>query len=558
MATPSLTAPQSLAAPDSLTAPRPLTDPAADPAITPAVAAPVATLPLTPPLGAPGEPAPYDRALDHRDLESLLATLRLASDRARHTGRPTLASWAKPLSLGSAVDIWQRARLLTTRSLLWQSAWDGGSVVAFGSAHDLDGHGADRVAAVRAGWTELVRDPVRGGAADRSTASGEGPLAIGGFAFAAADPRGSRLPDALMWVPALQIRSLAPARAAAEAPTAEAPTAQGLTAEAPTRAELRLNAILSPDDDPEQRAKELAALADTCLLWEPGPARDLPTAPAGRAHTAVELPAAEDWKELVRRATGRIRAGGFEKVVLARELRVTASTPFDVPDAVRRLRTANPGTTVFAVDHDGCTFLGATPEYLVRVEDRTVHALGLAGTTPRGATPEQDEVHERELVDSAKIQHEHDVVVQMLRDALGDSCADVDAETPPRVVKLANVQHLSTKVHGRLAEDSPAGILDFVERLHPTPALGGHPREAALSWLADNEGLDRSWYAGAVGWADGTGQGQFAVAIRSALLDGATASLYAGCGLVADSDPEAEYAETCAKLRPMTHALGIE
>ncbi|MER6519261.1 isochorismate synthase [Streptomyces sp. NPDC001553] len=543
MATPSLTAPQSLAAPDSLTAPRSLTDPAADPAITPAVAAPVATLPLTPPLGAPVEPAPYDRALDHRELESLLATLRLASDRARHTGRLTLASWAKPLSLGSAVDTWQRARLLTSRSLLWQSAWDGGSVVAFGSAHDLDGHGADRVAAVRAGWTELVRDAVRGGAADRSTASGEGPLAIGGFAFAAADPRGSRLPDALMWVPALQIRSLAPARGAADGPT---------------RAELRLNAALSPDDDPEQTAKELAALADTCLLWEPGPARDLPTAPAGRAHTAVELPAAEAWKELVRSATGRIRAGGFEKVVLARELRVTASTPFDVPDAVRRLRAANPGTTVFAVDHDGCTFLGATPEYLVRVDDRTVHALGLAGTTPRGATPEQDEAHERELVDSPKIQHEHDVVVQMLRDALGDSCADVDAETPPRVVKLANVQHLSTKVHGRLAEDSPAGILDFVERLHPTPALGGHPREAALTWLADNEGLDRSWYAGAVGWADRTGQGQFAVAIRSALLDGATASLYAGCGLVADSDPEAEYAETCAKLRPMLHALDIE
>ncbi|MCY0917385.1 isochorismate synthase [Streptomyces sp. H27-G5] len=539
MATPSLTAPQSLTAPDSLTVPDSLTAPAAEPACAPAVAAPAATLALTPPV----EAAPYGRALDHHDLESLLATLRLASDRARHTGRPTLASWAKPLSLGSAVDIWQRARLHTTRSLLWQSAWDGGSVVAFGSAHDLDGHGADRVDSVRAGWTELVRDPVCGGAADPSTASGEGPLAIGGFAFAAADPRGSRLPDALMWVPALQIRGLTPARGAAEAPA---------------RAELRLNAALSPDDDPEQRAKELAALADTCLLWEPEPAWDLPTAPAGRAHTAVELPAAEDWKELVRRATGRIRAGGFEKVVLARELRVTASTPFDVPDAVRRLRTANPGTTVFAVDHDGCTFLGATPEYLVRVEDRTVHALGLAGTTPRGATPEQDEAHERELVDSPKIQHEHDVVVQMLRDALGDSCADVDAETPPRVVKLANVQHLSTKVHGRLAEDSPAGILDLVERLHPTPALGGHPREAALSWLADNEGLDRSWYAGAVGWADRTGQGQFAVAIRSALLDGATASLYAGCGLVADSDPEAEYAETCAKLRPMLHALDIE
>jgi isochorismate synthase EntC len=120
------------------------------------------------------------------------------------------------------------------------------------------------------------------------------------------------------------------------------------------------------------------------------------------------------------------------------------------------------------------------------------------------------------------------------------------------------VQHLATEVRGRLADHSTAQVLDFVDRLHPTPALGGHPREAALSWLADHEGLDRSWYAGVVGWADCAGQGQFAVAIRSALLDGDAATLYAGCGLVAGSDPDAEYAETCAKLRVMTTALELE
>lgn len=440
--------------------------------------------------------------------------------------------------------IWGAARRSTQRSLLWQSPWDGGSLVAIGSARDLRGRGTRRVASVRAAWQALVPDLVSGGTAAVSLPAGAGPLAVGGFSFhAESGYEMGRLPDALMWVPACQIRG-----------TVRAPG----TEDRPGPAELRLNAVLLHDSDPEQVAGGLRYLAALCLTPDPGAEQRTPVPRAARTCHSVELPSAAAWQDLVRSATGRIHAGDFEKVVLARELRVTASAPFDVPAAVDRLRGANPGTTVFAVDHEEYTFLGATPEYLVRVGDRTVHALGLAGTTPRGATPEEDAALERELVGSAKIRHEHDVVVTMLRDALGDACADVTAETPPRVVKLANVQHLSTKLRGTLAADSTAGILDFVERLHPTPALGGHPREEALSWLAANEGLDRSWYAGVVGWAGPTGQGQFAVAIRSALLDGPSASLYAGCGLVADSDPAAEYAETCAKLRPMLSALEIE
>jgi isochorismate synthase len=402
------------------------------------------------------------------------------------------------------------------------------------------------VESVREAWAALSRDLVTGGTPDGSLPSGDGPLAIGGFAFSpgtGAAPDGERLPDALLWVPSLQIRGTVPGPGEDERPGP---------------AELRLNATLSHDSDPAQVAKELGYLAGLWLGQDTGPDPGIPRPPAERTCVSTEMPGAEDWKDLVRRATGRIREGAFEKVVLARELRVTASEPFDVPAAVDRLRRANPSTTVFALDHGEHTFLGATPEYLVRVEAGTVHALGLAGTVPRGVTPQQDEVLERELVQSPKIQHEHDVVVRMLLAALAGSCAEVTAETPPHVVKLANVQHLSTKVRGRLVADSANGILDFVDRLHPTPALGGHPREAALSWLSANEGLDRSWYAGVVGWADPSGQGQFAVAIRSALLDGRSASLYAGCGLVADSDPEAEYAETCAKLRPMMSALEIE
>ncbi|OEV09405.1 hypothetical protein AN219_30545 [Streptomyces nanshensis] len=482
--------------------------------------------------------------LEPSDRDSLLATCRRGLDQARRSHRPVLISWAKPFSLADPVAIWRRARRGTPRSFLWQSAWDRGSVVAIGSARDLRGRGENRVTLVRDGWQALTRDLVAGGTEVTELPVGEGPLAIGGFAFSPEDASGKgRLPDALVWVPALQIRGTVPDRAGGDRPVP---------------AELRLNAVLLHDSDPEQVTDGLAHLAGLCLPPETAAGAPESAYASQRTYSRTELPDADHWKGLVRRATGRIRDGAFEKVVLARELRVTASSPFDVPTAVNRLRTAYPDTTVFAVDHEEYTFLGATPEYLVRVDGRAVHALGLAGTAPRGLTPEQDAALALELAGSAKIQHEHDVVVQMLRDALRDSCVDVASDEEPSVVKLANVQHLSTAVRGELGADSTAGILDFVDRLHPTPALGGHPRKESLSWLSDNEGLDRSWYAGVVGWADRSGQGQFAVTIRSALVDGPSASLYAGCGIVADSDPEAEHAESCAKLRPMMSALGIE
>jgi isochorismate synthase len=488
-------------------------------------------------------PPQFIPQLGRIDRDSLLATCRRAGAQARRRGHPVLASWSKSLQLADPVQLWSRARHTVDRSLLWQSAWSRGSIVAFGTAHDLRGSGDDRVASVRDDWAALSRDAVSGGAADTVQLGGGGPLALGGFAFSASDPAVEpRLPDALLWVPAMHVRSTVPEPGAREVPVP---------------AQLCLNAMLTPDSDPERVAGELAHLADVCLPGNPGESSRIDRRPS-RTHTAVDLPPAEDWKDLVRRATAAIGDGDFEKVVLARELRVIASAPFDVPTVVRRLRDASPGTTLFAVDHGGRTFLGSTPEYLVRVGGRTVDVLGLAGTMPRGATPGQDDALERELMESPKNRHEHDVVVRMLAAALRDSCAKITIDSPPRVLKLANVQHLSTKVHGHLADDSRAQVLDFVGRLHPTPALGGHPRKEALDWLSANEGLDRSWYAGVIGWADGAGQGQFAVAIRSALLEGDSASLYAGCGIVAGSDPEAEYAETCAKLRVMKTALEVE
>ncbi|WP_058042239.1 isochorismate synthase [Streptomyces roseifaciens] len=498
-------------------------------------------------LSVPGlslRPVSGEQLLDEASRDELLAMCRQAAAAARQRKLPVLVSWAAPLPHVDPAALWSRARESADRSLYWQSGWDRSSLVAIGAAHDLTGHGEDRIRSVAASWEELVQEPVAGGSGI-GLPTGQGPVLVGGFSFApSTTPGATALPDALMWVPALQVRS-----------SATVPGTTGTTAPD----ELRLNAVMFPGGEPEQIAKDLVHLAELCLLPESAAPRadGVWRQQHGSLLDRQELPSPERWKDLVGRAVGRIRNGAFEKVVLARELRVTADGPFDVPAAVESMRSTYPDATVFAVEHDRHAFVGATPEYLVRLTDGTAHALGLAGTAPRGATAQVDAELEAQLRNSAKIRHEHDVVVRMLRDALHPTCAHVEASPEPTVLKLANVQHLATVVEGRGVQPD-LGILQFVERLHPTPALGGYPREQSLDWLAHNEGLERGWYAGTIGWTDGSGQGEFAVAIRCALIHDNIASLYAGCGIVADSDPEEEYAETCAKLLPMLHALGIE
>ncbi|MEV5942799.1 isochorismate synthase [Streptomyces sp. NPDC051994] len=478
--------------------------------------------------------------LDLASQEGLLDVCRRAVEVAGQRQHPVLASWAMPVPHTDALELWRRSRHAADRSLLWRSTWDNSFLVTAGTAHDLSADGDDRISAVRTAWEELAEDVVTGGGPSSGLPTGQGPLLVGGVAFAPATGAGRPpLPDALMWVPAVQIRGTGNARTGWATPPGE----------------LRLNAVVDLHSDPMQVSKGLLHMAEQCLLPQPT-TQGQPTGRT-RLRDSVELPSAQDWKDLVARAIRRMREGSFEKVVLARKVRYLAEAPFDVPAAVDRLGENYPEATLFAVRDGEHEFIGATPEYLVRLTGRTVHTLGLAGTTPRGTTPEEDASYERDLTGSSKILHEHDVVVRMLREALNDACADLTVDPAPTVLKLANVQHLSTGVEGTLPEAGP-GILEFAERLHPTPALGGHPRVESLDWLARNEGLDRGWYAGGVGWSDTSGQGEFAVAIRSALIQGNSASVYAGCGIVADSDPEEEYQETRAKLRPMLDALGLE
>jgi isochorismate synthase len=244
--------------------------------------------------------------------------------------------------------------------------------------------------------------------------------------------------------------------------------------------------------------------------------------------------------------------GDIVKAVIARDLVVRCSEPIDVAALISRLKASFGSSYRFSIDG----LVGASPELLVSVDGLRIASHPLAGTVPRTGDAATDEVLAAGLVASAKNQAEHRVVIDAVHDALLPHCSYLDWQPEPSIVRVANVQHLGTRMEGRLS-DPPLHVLDAVHLLSPTPALGGHPREAALALIARTEGMDRGRYGGAVGWFDRDGNGIFAVSIRCAELSGdrRVARLFAGGGIVAESDPDAELAETQAKFQAMLAAI---
>ncbi len=275
-----------------------------------------------------------------------------------------------------------------------------------------------------------------------------------------------------------------------------------------------------------------------------------PASPYPVEITTSALQAPEDWMEMVRLATERIRTGALTKVVLARAIDLLSDVSFDPEVLFRRLSAQHPASFRFAMDG----FVGASPELLVSRTGSTVRAHPMAGTTPRTGDPELDQRRAGELLASLKNQKEHLITIDAVVDALLDSCSYLDSEPSPAIVAAGPVQHLATLVEGRLSTPEPS-VLDLVAALHPTPAVGGHPKAEALALMAELETVPRDLYAGPVGWVDATGNGAFAVGIRSVQLTGRTARLFAGVGVVSDSDPLAELAETRVKAQTLLSAL---
>jgi len=258
------------------------------------------------------------------------------------------------------------------------------------------------------------------------------------------------------------------------------------------------------------------------------------------------------WEQAVADAVAAIKAGGLRKVVLARDVFATAEEPLDARVLLRRLAGRYPDCFTFACDG----MIGATPELLVRRAGNQVSALVLGGTLPRGADPAQDQALGEELLASAKNNEEHAYAVDSIREALGPLCQALDVEARPSLLKFPNLQHLGTQVRGTLADgQTPRSALALAAAVHPPAAVCGTPPGVALELIRDLEHMDRERYAGPVGWVDADGNGEWGIALRCGQLSGRTARLFAGCGIVAGSEPAAELAETLVKLQPMRGAL---
>lgn len=259
-------------------------------------------------------------------------------------------------------------------------------------------------------------------------------------------------------------------------------------------------------------------------------------------------PSRARWTEMVQAIRAEIAAGRVEKIVAAQRAEVELAAPLALPAVLRRLARGLRASTRFAFRRDLGVFLGATPERLISLRGRRFETEALAGSIDPGAE------HAAQLLASGKDQREHRLVVDAIVRRLEPLCAHLEVASEPRVRELREVFHLHTPISGTLA--APRHVLDLVEALHPTPAVGGVPTAESMRWIADHEDDARGWYAAPIGWFDARGDGDFAVALRSAVLRGREAHLYAGAGIVRDSDPDLEWVETGLKRQALLRALG--
>ncbi|GAA2512853.1 isochorismate synthase [Pilimelia columellifera] len=296
-------------------------------------------------------------------------------------------------------------------------------------------------------------------------------------------------------------------------------------------------------------------------VWRSGP---LPTGlaipaqrPGGGMRARRELPSCARYAAGVQAAVAEMAAGGLSKVVLARALEITTAAPVDTALLLRRLAARDPGGYLFAVDTGGgSTLVGSSPELLVSRRGAEVVANPLAGSTPRSADPVEDARRARALLTSEKDQREHAVVVAAVRGALGRLGVDLRPPAAPTLVSTTAMWHLGTTVRGRVADPS-VSALRLAAALHPTPAVCGTPPERAREVIAAHESADRGFFAGLTGWQDAAGDGEWAVTLRCAQVRGDQVLLYAGAGVVPGSQPEAELAETEAKLGTVLNGLGL-
>lgn len=489
-----------------------------------------------------------DRRATPRPSGPLATRLGVQLSTARSSGaRSRLISTTSPIDDLDPIAVFAAARALDLEAALWFQPGAGRSIVGIGRAWAVETAGTARFSEATVAWRTVLANALRSGESVATPAAG--PILLGGLGFSGRTPERDD-----SWAPfgaaSLVLPTFGLVRDAAGSYLTVAVGPEELDDVDPARLDHRWDSLRHAaqargrDANPAGRSAGAAGRPPTPTLTEEG------------RHLRVidERPDRAGWDRTVGLFAGAVGRGRIDKVVLARRVMWRADAELDIEAALRHLARSAPESTTFAFVRDGTTFLGATPERLVRTAGRLFETVAIAGSAARGSDPDDDARLAAALLASEKDREEHAVVVDMLRASLAPISTVLRVAETPAILPLRHVQHLVTSIAGTLRED--AGLLELGERLHPTPAVGGAPRQMALDLIAEHEGFDRGWYAGPIGWLGADGHGELMVALRCGLVRGTDATAFAGCGIVADSDPAGEWEESRLKLRTMTGALG--
>ncbi|WP_232066057.1 isochorismate synthase [Bacillus sp. KH172YL63] len=447
-----------------------------------------------------------------------------AKMKAKQIDRPVLLSIVEEVDAVDPLSFYYGGSSFHGERFLWKDRDHTIALVGLGTAHILKSGSKERFFTVENEWKRFIGESL---IVTEEECAGTGPVLFGGFSFDPLTESGSEwepFSDGTFQLPVFMLTK--PGKATY----------------------ITINHICHPDED-EGVFHERLKKKDELLKMAMNP--DTPRRPKWVANKDIRP---GEWMNSVQNVVDRLKKGEMDKVVLARKCEISFDRDIPSDFVLDNLWKQQPDSFVFSFERDASCFIGATPERLVKKTGEEILSTCLAGSIARGETLESDEALGEEIMHDEKNRYEHQLVVESIKAALSPFCDELSIPESPQLMKLKDIQHLYTPVIGQASRHT--SLLNLIEQLHPTPALGGVPRDKAMQVIREEEKMDRGLYAGPVGWIDAYGNGEYAVALRSGLLQNDKAYLYAGCGIVADSQPESEFKETQMKFRPMLRALG--
>lgn len=435
-----------------------------------------------------------------------------------------IVSITKTVDNINPLHFFEAAKVTGENRIFWMNQAEEFYIVGVGKAHELLAN-ENRFDSMKEQWKAVLNNAV---VHNPHHVEGTGIIALGGFSF---DPKKEKTS---LWEKYAHSQFTIP---------------EFILTKYKEETYLTINKKVCQNDDP-------TILSSKLLQKEKHLLERVNSIPNGNKIIHKKEIAVEQWLETVQKARGVIREDEAKKIVLAREMRVKFSENAEISGVLEKLIKNQSNCYVFAFEQEEDCFIGASPERLVKLSGDELLSTCLAGTSPKGETKNDDATVREILINDVKNLEEHKYVVKMIKNSIDAFCVNIDIPENPIVLSLKNLHHLYTPVKATLK--SSYNVFDLVKQLHPTPALGGVPTEGSLAFIRDNEVLDRGWYGAPIGWLDNNKNSEFVVAIRSGLIQADEASLFAGCGIMKDSELDLEYEETNVKFLPMLTAMEEE